>query len=48
MKGLQPGKQYKFRVKAVNRLGESEPLVAMNPILAKNPFGKIYIFFKHI
>ncbi|PRD22652.1 UNVERIFIED_CONTAM: unc-22 [Trichonephila clavipes] len=38
VKGLQPGKQYKFRVKAVNRLGESEPLEAFQPILAKNPY----------
>lgn len=34
---------YKFRVRAVNRQGESEPLEADKAILAKNPFGK-YIF----
>ncbi|GBN20312.1 Twitchin, partial [Araneus ventricosus] len=38
VKGLTPGKEYKFRVKAVNRLGESEPLTAQQAILAKNPY----------
>merc|ERR1712008_426857 len=36
--GLQEGKKYKFRVKAVNAEGESEPLVADQEIIAKNPF----------
>ncbi len=36
---LQPNHEYKFRVKAVNRYGESEPLDADKPIVAKNPFG---------
>ena len=39
--GLQPGKQYKFRVKAVNSEGESEPLVADSEILAKDPYGEL-------
>lgn len=38
--GLQEGKPYKFRVKAVNKEGESEPLEAEKSIIAKNPFGK--------
>lgn len=38
--GLIPGKEYQFRVKAVNAEGESEPLVTDLPIVAKNPFGK--------
>lgn len=38
--GLQEGKKYKFRVKAVNKEGESEPLEADQYIVAKNPFGK--------
>lgn len=38
--GLTPGKEYKFRVSAVNAEGESEPLVADQAIVAKNPFGK--------
>ncbi|OTF83664.1 hypothetical protein BLA29_012727, partial [Euroglyphus maynei] len=33
--GLQKGKQYKFRVKALNDEGESEPLVSTEPITAK-------------
>lgn len=39
--GLQEGKKYKFRVKAVNPEGESEPLEADKAIIAKNPFGKL-------
>jgi predicted phage tail protein len=38
--GLIPGKEYKFRVKAVNPEGESEPLEADLPIVAKNPFDE--------
>ncbi|CAJ0587388.1 unnamed protein product, partial [Mesorhabditis spiculigera] len=41
---LQPGHEYKFRVKAVNKEGESEPLTADQAILAKNPYdlpGKV-------
>jgi hypothetical protein len=46
--GLQEGKPYKFRVKAVNKEGESEELELDKPIIAKNPFGnntmsKLYI-----
>lgn len=37
-KGLQPNKKYKFRVKAVNKEGESEPLETTDAILAKNPY----------
>lgn len=39
--GLQEGKPYKFRVKAVNKEGESEPLETEKSIIAKNPFGNI-------
>jgi len=38
--GLEPGKKYKFRVKAVNSEGESEPLANDNEILAKDPYGQ--------
>lgn len=38
--GLTPGKQYQFRVTAVNDEGDSEPLVSDAPIIAKNPYGK--------
>ena len=38
VKGLTPGKKYKFRVKAVNRQGQSDPLNADKEIIAKNPF----------
>lgn len=36
--GLTPGKKYKFRVKAVNKEGESEPLESQEPVEAKNPY----------
>lgn len=36
--GLQEGKKYKFRVKAVNKEGESEELETDQEIVAKNPF----------
>lgn len=36
--GLTPGHEYKFRVRALNKEGESEPLEAEKPIIAKNPF----------
>lgn len=38
--GLQEGKPYKFRVKAVNKEGESEPLETEGSIIAKNPFDE--------
>ena len=37
---LIPGHEYKFRVKAVNPEGESEPLDGEHSIIAKNPFGE--------
>ncbi|KAM3957310.1 projectin protein bent isoform 8-T9 [Aphomia sociella] len=38
--GLTPGKEYKFRVSAVNSEGESEPLISEESIVAKNPFDE--------
>ncbi|GMT25440.1 hypothetical protein PFISCL1PPCAC_16735 [Pristionchus fissidentatus] len=35
---LTPGHEYKFRVKAVNRYGESDPLEGNKSIVAKDPF----------
>lgn len=35
---LTPGHEYEFRVKAFNKEGESEPLVTLSPITAKDPF----------
>lgn len=37
-KGLTPGKKYKFRVKAVNKEGESDPLETTEAVVAKNPY----------
>ena len=36
--GLTPGKKYKFRVRAVNKEGQSEPLESSDAIEAKNPY----------
>jgi hypothetical protein len=41
--GLNEGKEYQFRVKAVNAEGESEPLETDVPTLAKNPYCKLKI-----
>ena len=38
VQNLQPGHSYQFRVKAVNKEGESDPLTADKPVLAKNPY----------
>ena len=38
---LMPGHEYKFRVKAVNSEGASEPLEGKESIIAKNPFGEL-------
>ena len=37
---LKEGREYEFRVKAVNPHGVSEPLVTEKGTLAKDPFGK--------
>ena len=42
--GLNEGKDYQFRVKAVNSEGESEPLETSIPTTAKNPYCKHFIF----
>lgn len=44
IKGLTPNKKYKFRVRAVNKEGESDPLETVDAICAKNPYG----ILKHI
>lgn len=40
VEGLTPGHEYKFRVKALNKEGESEPLETFSSIVAKDPFSK--------
>lgn len=40
---LNPGHEYKFRVKAVNRQGQSEPLTTLHSIVAKNPYGNNFL-----
>ena len=44
IQGLVDGHQYLFRVSAVNQYGQSEPLKAESPIIAKMPFGMLSIF----
>jgi len=43
VKGLEPGKKYKFRVKAENKLGLGEPIETNTAILAKNPYGRGFL-----
>lgn len=45
--GLIPGHDYKFRVKAVNKEGESEPLETIGTITAKDPYSKCCKKFKN-
>lgn len=37
--GLLPGHKYKFRVRAVNKYGKSDPLTSATPIEAKSPYN---------
>lgn len=41
MPGLIEGKDYMFRVRAVNSEGESEPLETDTSTKAKNPYGEV-------
>ena len=41
VKGLEPGKKYKFRVKAENKFGPGQPVETNTAILAKNPYGNL-------
>jgi hypothetical protein len=48
VKDLETNKKYKFRVKAENIYGVSEPLETTASIIVKPPYGKnkIFSFFK--
>ena len=37
---LEPGKKYKFRVRACNQEGQSEPLATEKEMIAKDPWGQ--------
>ena len=47
VKDLEPGKKYKFRVKAENMYGTGEPVETDRSILAKNPFG-LFVFYSFL
>ena len=38
-KGLKPGHLYQFEVSAINKEGQSEPILTTDPILAENPYS---------
>jgi len=40
VRDLEPGKKYKFRVKAENMYGPGAPVETDRAVLAKNPFGQ--------
>lgn len=45
--GLVNKKEYKFRVRAVNKKGASDPLVSAKPIIAKDPYGESRFFTQY-
>jgi len=36
---LTPKKEYKFRIRAVNKIGPSEPVLFAKTVVAKDPWG---------
>ena len=40
IEGLTKNKKYKFRVRAVNKEGLSDPLETAEPVVAKNPYDE--------
>ena len=47
-KGLKPGHLYQFEVSAINKEGQSEPILTGDPILAENPYSKNTSLFLNI
>lgn len=41
-------KTYKFRIRAVNKIGPSEPGLFGKPVLAKDPWGKRFKLFQYL
>lgn len=45
--GLEDGHMYRFRVRAANEYGTSEPLEGDKAILAENPYSKLRLCYIH-
>lgn len=45
VRNLEPGTEYEFRVMAENNQGVSEPLETEKAILAKLPYGQLFLFY---
>lgn len=43
MDGLTEGKQYEFRIRAINKAGPGDPSDATKPVICKSRFVKPYI-----
>jgi len=43
VQGLVEGKEYLFRIAAANANGDGEWVESSSPIIAKMPFGKIFV-----
>lgn len=42
---LIPKKTYKFRIRAINKIGSSEPGLFAKPVLAKDPWGECVFIY---
>ena len=43
---LEEKNKYKFRIRALNKIGKSEPADLQETVLAKDPWGMNYIFLR--
>jgi predicted phage tail protein len=40
---LEENNKYKFRIRAVNKVGQSEPADLQETVVAKDPWGKFFL-----